>query len=211
MGEVRFLWSLTFEGQVMPETASSFVAQRFGGRDGGGSPRGQCAGEECAEGEQRGGGEQTVCGEGAVHPVCEKLAQKRIDGESENDADGGADERDASGNPQNMRTRRAEGEADAELRRALRDAVGNDAEDADQGKDERHGGEDTEQYGEEALAAVLRVALDGLVEVEGVVGDLLIVGNGSNGCAYGVEVGERILLRADEELLDGGISVVYGR
>ena len=52
---------------------------------------------------------------------------------------------------------------------ALRDAVGDDAEDADQREGERHGGEDAEQDGEEPLAAVLCVALDGFVEGEGAV------------------------------------------
>src|SRR5580658_8825991 len=117
-----------------------------------------------------------------------------------------------------MRAARAERQADAVLRSALRDAVSDDAEDADQREPERHGREDAKQYGEEPLAAVLCVALDGFVEGEGAVeaagGDLLVGGDGCDSGADGVEVGERIALRADEELHvgphQGGVRKVDG-
>ena len=81
----------------------------------------------------------------------------------------------------------AECQADTELRSALRDAVGDDAEDAGKREGKCHRREDAKQYGEEPLAAVLCVMLDGLVEgegaVKGAVGDLLV---GSYGCNSGL-------------------------
>ena len=55
-------------------TSASFIAQCFGGWDGGSAAGRQHTREECTEGEQRGGGEQTACGEDTVHPVGEKLS-----------------------------------------------------------------------------------------------------------------------------------------
>jgi hypothetical protein len=157
-------------------TSASFIAESFGGWDGDGVAGGQQAGEECAESEERGGREQTACGKGGLHPVGEDGAEKAVKGKTDDNARGRADERDARGHPQDVRARRAERQADAELRSALRDAVSDDAEDAGQRERERHGREDAKQYGEEPLAAVLCVALDGFVEgegaVEGPVGDL---------------------------------------
>src|SRR3984957_14983799 len=127
-------------------------------------------------------------------------AEKAVKGKADNNARGRADERDARGDPQDVRARRAERQADAELRSAPRDGVSDDAEDAHQRERERHGRENTEQYGEKSLAAVLWVALDGFVQSEGAFGDLLV---GSDGCdrgADGVQAGERIALGADEEL-----------
>jgi hypothetical protein len=57
------------------------------------------------------------------------------------------DERDAHSDPQDLRTRRAQRQAHAELRSALLDPVSDDAEDANQRKHERHGREDAKQYG----------------------------------------------------------------
>jgi len=175
---------------------------------------GQQAGEECAESEERGRCEQTACGKAALHPVGEDGSEKAVNGKTDDNARGRADERDARGHPQDVRARCAERQADAELCRALRDAVRNDAEDADQREGQRHGREDAEQYGEEPLAAVLCVALDGFVQGEGAVGDLLV---GSDGCdrgADGLQVGERIALGADEELNvlphQGGVGKVDG-
>src|SRR5947207_14212158 len=69
---------------------------------------------------------------------------------------------------------------------------------------ERHGREDTKQYREEPLAAVLFVALEGFVEGESAIetagGDLLVGSDGCDGGADGVQIGERIALSADEEL-----------
>jgi hypothetical protein len=98
------------------------------------------------------------------------------------------------------------------------DAVGHDAEDADESKRECHGGEDAEEDGEKALAAVLGVALDGFVEDEGAVeaagGDLLVGSDGCDGAANGMQVGEWIALGADEELQvgqhHGGVRKVDG-
>ena len=179
---------------------------------------GQQAGEECAESEERGGCEQTACGKGALHPVGEDGAEKAVKGKTDDNARGRADERDARGDPQDVRARCAERQADTELRSALRDAVSDDAEDADQRERERHGREDAKQYGEEPLAAVLCVALDGFVEgegaVEGAVGDLLVGSDGCDSGAHGVQVGERIALGADEELhvgrYHGGVRKVDG-
>src|SRR6185437_13958040 len=130
------------------------------------------------------------------------------------DADGGADERDAGGNPQHMGARCTESEADAELRGALCDAVSDDAEDADQRENKRHGGEDAEEDGEEALAAPLRVALDGFVEGEDAVGDLLIGRGRGDGGANGMEISERFVLRSNEKLGEGrdqgGVGEVDG-
>src|SRR5580693_8039087 len=94
------------------------IAESFGGRDGDGVAGGQQAGEDGAE--------------------------KAIKGKTDDNARGRADERDARRDPQNLRARRSERQADAEFRSALRDAVSDDAEDADQR--ERHGGEDAKQY-----------------------------------------------------------------
>ena len=71
---------------------------------------------------------------------------------------------------------------------------------------------------EKPLAAVLRVALDGFVEGEGAVeatgGDLLVGSDGCDSRAYGLQVGKRIALGADEKLrvgLDhGGVRDVDG-
>jgi hypothetical protein len=79
-------------------------------------------------------------------------------------------------------------------------AVGDDAEDTDQRECKRHGGEDTEQDGEETLAAVLRIAFDGLVQGIDTVGDLLVGRYGGDGGADGMQIGERLALGADEEL-----------
>jgi hypothetical protein len=112
--------------------------------------------------------------------VGENSTEKAVTGETNDDARGRADERDARCDPQDVCARRTERQADAELRGALGDAISDNAEDADHGERERHGGEDAKQYGEEPLAAVLRVALDGLAEGEGAVegggavGDLLV-------------------------------------
>ena len=119
-----------------------FIAESFGGWDGDGVACWQQAGEECAESEERGGCEQTACGKGVLHPVGEDGAEKAVKGKTDDNARGRADERDARGDPQDVRARRAERQADAELRSALRDAVSDDAEDADQRERERHGRED---------------------------------------------------------------------
>ena len=107
------------------------IAESFGGRDGDGVAGGQQAGEDGAESEERGGCEQTACGKSALHPVGEDGAEKAIKGKTDDNARGRADERDARRDPQNVRARRAERQSDAELRSALRDAVSDDAEDAD--------------------------------------------------------------------------------
>jgi hypothetical protein len=170
---------------------------------------GQQAGGECAESEERGGCEQTARGKGVLHPVGEDSAEKAVKYKADDNARGRTDQRDARGDPEDVRTWRAERQADAELRSALRKAVSDDAEDADQRKRERHGGEGSKQDGEEPLAAILRVALDGLAEGEGAVegggavGDLLVESDGCNNGADGVQAGERITLGADEELRPG--------
>ena len=196
------------------------TAESFGGWNGDGVAGGQQAGEECAESEERGGCEQTAHGKGVLHPVGEDGAEKAIKGKTDDNARGRADERDARGDPQDVRARRAERQADAELRSALRDAVSDDAEDANQREPERHGREDAKQDGEEPLAAVLCVALDGLGEREGAVEvrdaarDLLVRRDRCNRGADGVQAGERIALRADEELRpgphQGGVRKVDG-
>src|SRR5438046_964892 len=132
-----------------------FIAESFSGWDADGVACWQQAGEECAESEERGGCEETTRGKGALHPVGEDGAEKAVNGNTDDHARGRADQRDTRGSPQHMRARRAQRQADAELRRALRDAVRDEAEDADQRTPQRHGREDTKQYGEEPLAAVL--------------------------------------------------------
>src|SRR5580700_6874620 len=107
------------------------IAESFCGWDSDGVAGGQQAGEECAESEERSGCEHTVCGKGALHPVGEDDAEKAVKGKTDDNARDRADERNARGDPQNVRPRRAERQADAELRSALRDAVSDDAEDAD--------------------------------------------------------------------------------
>ena len=172
-----------------------FIAESCGGWDGDGVAGGQQAGEECAESEERGGCEQTACGKGTLHPVGEDSAEKAVKGEPDDNSRGCADQRDARGDPQDVRARRAQRQADAELRSALRDAVSDDAEDADQSERERHAGEDGKQCGEEPLATVLCIALDGFAEgegaVEGAVGDLLVGSDGCDSGAHGAQVGER--------------------
>src|SRR3984957_3496862 len=181
-----------------------FIAESFGGWDGDGVAGGQQAGEECAESEEGGGCEQTACGKGALHPVGEDGAEKAVKGKTDDNARSRADERDAGSDPKDVRARRAERQANAELRSTLRDAVSDNAEDADQRERKPHGREDAKQYGEEPLTAVLFVALDGFVEsegaVEGAARDLLVGSDGCDGGADGVQAGERIALGADEEL-----------
>jgi len=81
---------------------------------------GQQAGEECAESHERGGGEQSASGKGVLHPVGENGVEKAVKEKSYDDACRRADERDTRGYPKNMRARRAERQADAKLRSALR-------------------------------------------------------------------------------------------
>jgi hypothetical protein len=78
----------------------SFIAQSFGGRDGYGVAGGHQAGEECAESEECGGCEQTPPGKGALHPVGEDGAEKAVKRQTDDNARGRADERDARGSPQ---------------------------------------------------------------------------------------------------------------
>src|SRR6185437_1436346 len=74
------------------------------------------------------------------------------------------------------------------------------------------------QYGEEPLAAVMCVALNGFIQgkgaVETAVGERLAGGDGRNGGADGLQVRERISLSADEELRvgphHGGVGKVDG-
>ena len=72
-----------------------FIAQSFGRRDGDGVAGGQQTGEECAESEERCRCEQTACGKGALHPVGEDGAEKAVNGKTDENARGRADERDA--------------------------------------------------------------------------------------------------------------------
>src|SRR5215813_9465193 len=139
-----------------------FIAESFGGWDGDGVAGGQQAGEECTESEKAGGCEETTRGKGALHPVGKDGAEKAVNGNTDDNARSRADERDARSDPQDLRARRAQRQAHAELRSALRDAVSDDAKDANQREPERHGRKDAKQDGEEPLAAVLGVALDGL-------------------------------------------------
>src|SRR2546430_9243253 len=118
------------------------IAESFGGWDSDGVAGGQQAGEECAESEERSGCEHTACGKGALHPVGEDGAEKAVKGKTDYNARGRADERDARGDPQDVRAGRAERQSDAELCSSLRDAVSDDAEDANQREPERHGRED---------------------------------------------------------------------
>jgi hypothetical protein len=81
-----------------------FTAESLCGWDGDGVAGGQQAGEQCAESEQRGGCEQTACGKGALPPVGEDGAEKTVKGKTDDNARGRADQRDARGNPQDVRT-----------------------------------------------------------------------------------------------------------
>ena len=132
-------------------------------------------------------------------------AEKAVKGKTSDNARGRADERDTRGDPKDVRARRAERQADAELRSALSDAVSHGAEDADQRKHKRHRREDAKQYGEEPLTAVLCIPLYGFVEGQGAVRDLLVGSKGRDSGTNGVQVGERIAQRADEEL-HGGVA-----
>src|SRR5450432_2379617 len=191
-----------------------FIAESYGGCDGDGVAGGQQAGEECTDAEERGGCDQTGGGKGVLHPVGENGAEKAVHGKTYDNACGRADERDARGDPQDVLARRAERQANAELRSALSNAVSDDAEDADQRERQRHGREDAKQYGEEPLAAVLCVALEGLLEGKGAVGALLVGSDGCDSDTDGLQVGERIALGSDEErrvgLHDGGVRNVDG-
>lgn len=84
---------------------------------------GQQAGEEGAQSEERGRSEQTACCKGALHPVGKDGAEKAVKRHTDDNARGRADERDTRGDPQDVRVRRTERQADAELRSALRDAI----------------------------------------------------------------------------------------
>ena len=97
-----------------------FIAESFGGWDGDGVAGGQQASKERAESEERSGCKQTACGKGALHPVGEDGTEKAVKGKTDDNARGRADERDARGDPQDVRARRAQRQADAELRSAGR-------------------------------------------------------------------------------------------
>jgi hypothetical protein len=88
-----------------------FIAESFGGCNGGGVAGGQQAGEECADGEQRGGRDQTARGKGALHLVGEDDAEKAVKGKTGDNARARADQCDARGDPQDMRARRAKRQA----------------------------------------------------------------------------------------------------
>src|SRR5450432_3677414 len=184
-----------------------FIAESYGGCDGDGVAGGQQAGEECTDAEERGGCEQTGCGKRVLHPVGENGTEKAVHGKTYDNACGRADERDARGDPQNVLARRAERQANAELRSALSNAVSDDAEDANQRERKRHGREDAKQYGEEPLAAVLCVARDGFIEcksaVETAVGERLAGSDGRDSGTDGLQISERIALGADKELRVG--------
>src|SRR6202050_5042233 len=162
--EIRELSGAVRKNQRHPRSGqtghASFIAESFGGWDGDGVASGQQAGEKRAKSEERGGCEQTACGKGALHPVGQNGAEKAVKGKADNNARGRADERDACGDPQDVRAGRTERQADAKLRSALRNAVSDDAEDANQRERERHGRENAKQYGEEELAVVLAVGAD---------------------------------------------------
>src|ERR1700690_2959132 len=93
---------------------------------------GQQAGEECAESEKRRGYEQTAYGKGALHPVGEDGTEKTVKGKTDDHTRCRGDERGARDDQQDVRARRAERQADPDLRSALRDAVSDNAEDADE-------------------------------------------------------------------------------
>jgi hypothetical protein len=122
--------------------------------------------------------------------------------------------------PQDIGARRAQRQANAKLSRPLRHAVSDDAEDPHQRERERHGREDAKQDGEEPLAAVLRIALDGFAEGKGAVERrdavryLLVRCDGCDRGADGVQAGERVGLGADEDLHEGlhqgGVGKVDG-
>jgi hypothetical protein len=168
---------------------------------------GQQAGQECAESEKRGGCEETTHGKNVVHPVGEEGAKNAVTRDADDHARGRAYKSNACCNPQHMRARRAQRQADAELRSALRDTVSGDAEDADQRQHERHGREDAKQNREEPLTPVLRVVLNGLVEgeraVEAAGGDLQVGSDGCDGGAHRVQVVEGTL--QDFEALAGDL------
>src|SRR6185437_13387975 len=102
----------------------------------------QQASEECAESKERGGCEQTSCGKGVLHPVGENSTEKAVQGKTGEKPRGGADKRDARGDPQHVLAWRAKCQAHAKLRSALRDAISDQAEDAHQSERKRHGRED---------------------------------------------------------------------
>src|SRR5262249_44669655 len=123
-----------------------FIAESFRGWDGGCMAGGEQARDECAESEEGGGCDQTACGKDVLHPVGENPAEKAVKAKTDDNSRGRADERDARGDPEDVCAGRPEREADSELRSALRNAVSDEAEDADQRKRERHGREDAKQY-----------------------------------------------------------------
>ena len=140
-------------------------------------------------------------------------AEKAVHDKTHDNSRGRADNCNARGDPQNVLARRAERQAYAKLRSALRNAVSDEAEDAHQSERKRHGREDAKQYGEEPLAAELCVALEGLVEGKRPLpfGNLLVGRDGCDSGAYGVQVGERIVWVRTKNCALGDITVVYGR
>lgn len=100
----------------------------------------------------------------------------------------------------------AKGHAEADFRGSLRNRVGHDAIDADQGEGEGNGGEDEEQ---ESLEAALG---DGIGDdlIEGFdVGEGLVFVDGPDGVLEGGDKGEGIVAGTDGEVGKGhGIGVI---
>jgi hypothetical protein len=83
-------------------THTLFIAESFGRCDRYSVAGGQQTGEERAQSEKSGGGEEIAGGKGALHPVGENRAKKAVHGEAEDHARGRADQRDARGDPQDI-------------------------------------------------------------------------------------------------------------
>ena len=126
-----------------------FRAEGFGGVDGGGSMRGDEAGEEGGGAEQKGNG-----GEGSRVPEFdseEQAAEEGCGGEGAEEADDDATTGEAGGFAEDEAvdggTGGSEGHAHADLAGAAADGVGDDAVETDHPQEESHGGESTHEPG----------------------------------------------------------------
>ena len=118
-----------------------------------------------------------------------------VQGESERDAgeDSAADAEDsgAEDDAQDVSALGAEGDADAEFIGALDGDIRHDAVEADGGQRQGQGRKGAEEPGHESAAREFRHAGDPMLEIANIAAGLLVVVDGVDGHAHGVEERER--------------------
>jgi hypothetical protein len=156
-----------------------------------------------------------------LRPSQEQGLEREIEGESGNDATRNGDEDVARDDPEDVAALRAERHADAELVGALRDAVGNDAVEAEESEQESQCGEGSKEDGEETLLTPGGLLFHEVLEVAHVARGLLVGVDGPDGEADIAQSRERSAVGADEELglhphdagtgeVDGGLHGMVG-